>query len=118
MKRKTKTGSANPPCWQSSNCPFFATNGGDLDLAGLSRREREVFNGLSEGECSKTIGKSLRISQHTVDTYKKRIYRKLGFGNQTELVKFLLRQNHQPVAGPCNDWRDMTQSYTSGILFK
>ena len=100
MKRKptTNKGSANPPCWQGNVCPFFATNGTDLDLAGLSQREREVFDGLSEGECSKTIGKNLCISQHTVDTYKKRIYRKLGFGNQAELVKFLLRQNRQPAA--------------------
>ena len=56
-------------------------------------RERQVFGEMSAGECSKVIGGNLKISQHTVDTYKKRIYRKLGFCNQADLLKFLLCRN-------------------------
>lgn len=68
-----------------------------MDLNSLSQRERQVFRGIADGECSKSIGGNLCISEHTVDTYKKRIYRKLGFENQADLLKFLLRQNRPQV---------------------
>ncbi len=62
-----------------------------LPLDALSPRERQVFDALCGGEPSKHIGDRLRLSPHTVDTYRKRLYRKLGFANQADLHRYLLR---------------------------
>ncbi len=47
------------------------------ELKQLSRREREVLDLLSCGHLYKEISQELGISDHTVDTYLRRIYEKL-----------------------------------------
>lgn len=61
-----------------------------MDTSTLSLREQQIFSQLARGECSKTIAARLAISPNTVDTYKRRIYVKLGFHDQNELHRHLL----------------------------
>lgn len=61
-----------------------------LPMHSLSPRERQVFAALCLGEPSKLIADRLQLSPHTVDTYRKRLYRKLGLANQSDLHRFLL----------------------------
>ena len=60
-------------------------------LARLSVREREVLALTAEGHTSTEIGKLLRLSPKTVDTYRARIMDKLGLKHRSELVRFALR---------------------------
>jgi DNA-binding NarL/FixJ family response regulator len=60
--------------------------------AELSPREREVLNGLAEGQAYKQIADRLGVSIHTVRNYIRRIYEKLHVQSRTEAVaKFLGR---------------------------
>ena len=56
----------------------------------MSQRELEiaqaVFDDLSEGEIAEALG----ISTHTVHTYLKRLYQKLGAKSRVELVCILV----------------------------
>ncbi len=61
--------------------------GGDV-LKDLSPREREVLDLVVRGWRNDAISHELRISVKTVDTFRTRIYRKLGCHNATELVRF------------------------------
>ncbi|MDB4419079.1 response regulator transcription factor [Akkermansiaceae bacterium] len=47
------------------------------ELSQLSKREEEVLNLLAQGYLCKEISDTLGISNHTVDTYRRRIYEKL-----------------------------------------
>jgi DNA-binding CsgD family transcriptional regulator len=53
---------------------------------GLSRREREVLDLLSEGQTNREIARHLFISEVTVKTHLRRVYSKLGVRNRTEAV--------------------------------
>jgi DNA-binding CsgD family transcriptional regulator len=60
--------------------------------AELAPREREVLNGLAEGQAYKQIADRLGVSIHTVRNYIRRIYEKLHVQSRTEAVaKFLMR---------------------------
>jgi DNA-binding NarL/FixJ family response regulator len=54
---------------------------------GLSKREEQVLLQISFGLTHQQIARRLGISQHTVDTYVKRIRAKLGLGNKAELTR-------------------------------
>ena len=58
----------------------------------LSKREKEVLHHISTGQTSQQIADELFISRYTVETHRKNILRKLGFGSSTELVKFAVQQ--------------------------
>jgi len=57
----------------------------------LSAREREVLTLTAEGHSSTEIGKLLRLSPKSVDTYRARVMDKLGLKHRSELVRFALR---------------------------
>jgi len=59
---------------------------------GLSPREREVLDGLAEGQAYKQIADKLGVSIHTVRNYIRRIYEKLHVCSRTEAVAKYLRQ--------------------------
>lgn len=59
---------------------------GDTAAPELSRREQEVIGLLTNGCTHAQIARRLEISQHTVDTYVKRLRAKLGPGNKAHLV--------------------------------
>jgi len=51
--------------------------GPEGDLEQLSQREKEVLDLLARGYLFKEISEALNLSEHTVDTYLRRIYEKL-----------------------------------------
>jgi DNA-binding NarL/FixJ family response regulator len=61
------------------------------DTTGLSPREREVVDGLAEGQAYKQIADKLGVSIHTVRNYIRRIYEKLHVCSRTEAVAKYLR---------------------------
>lgn len=62
------------------------------ETTGLSPREREVLDGLAEGQAYKQIADKLGVSIHTVRNYIRRIYEKLHVCSRTEAVAKYLRQ--------------------------
>jgi two-component system response regulator DegU len=58
---------------------------------GLSNREMEVLQLLSEGKTNKEIAKALWISEQTVKTHVAHIFDKLGTSDRTETVAQALR---------------------------
>ncbi len=62
----------------------------------LSPREFETFLALGSGQTLKGIASELGLSIKTVSTYKKRIFDKMGFRNDTELVIYSLKNNLLP----------------------
>lgn len=51
-----------------------------------SERERQVLQGLAQGQTYKEIGTSLAISPHTVNSHVKNIYHKLSATNRIEAI--------------------------------
>ena len=63
---------------------------GDL-LSGLTAREREVLELIGGGYSNKDIAAILVISQHTVNDYTKKIYRKLGVHSRHAAAQIINR---------------------------
>ncbi len=61
-----------------------------LNLAKLTRREREVLDLAGKGLHAKEIASSLGISPRTVEVHKASLMDKLGARNVAELVRFAL----------------------------
>ncbi len=64
---------------------------GSTEGLGLSGRERDVAARLAEGHTLKTIGRELSLASSTIETFRKRIYRKLGVSSRVELLARLSR---------------------------
>jgi len=56
----------------------------------LSRREVEVLRAVALGFTTREISKELTVSQKTVQTYRERIYKKLGLQTRADLVHYAL----------------------------
>ena len=56
----------------------------------LTRREREVLNGLSDGLQNKIIASNLNLSVRTIEMFRSTIMEKLQVKNATQAVKLLL----------------------------
>jgi len=65
----------------------------------LSRLEIEVLRAIALGFTRREISKELDLSEKTVQTYRERIYRKLGFHTRADLV-------HYAVAHGLAGWED------------
>jgi len=65
----------------------------------LTRREAEVFALIGDGLTSREIGERLSISEHTVQTHRKRVARKLGTQGE-ELIRIAIAQRHTYFASP------------------
>lgn len=59
--------------------------------SGLTVREKEVLNLLSQGLSYKMVASKLEISYNTVNTHVKRIYEKLSVNSIGEAVSYALR---------------------------
>jgi DNA-binding NarL/FixJ family response regulator len=51
---------------------------------GLTTREREILELMAVGRTNLEIARSLFVSEETVKTYAKRLFRKLGVRNRVE----------------------------------
>jgi len=58
----------------------------------LSAREKEVFILLAKGYCVNDIAAQLAISNKTVSTHKARLMEKMGFANNTDLIKYAMNR--------------------------
>lgn len=59
-------------------------------LATLSRREREVMEGLVDGKVNKVIGQELDISARTVEVYRANVMAKMGAATLPDLVRMVM----------------------------
>jgi DNA-binding CsgD family transcriptional regulator len=65
----------------------------------LTSREREILVKLCEGETYQAIARGLGISPHTVDTHIRRLRRKAGVTNRSQLVVLAMQLDlYQPGA--------------------
>ena len=72
--------------------PLFIENAApDLPGEGLTERETEVLQLLSQGLANKQIASVLGISEHTVKFHVSAIYTKLGATNRAEAVRLGVR---------------------------
>jgi DNA-binding NarL/FixJ family response regulator len=63
----------------------------------LSKREKEIMLAISSGDSLKAIATDLGLSIKTISTYKKRIFTKMGFKNDTQLISHSLKNNLLPI---------------------
>jgi len=66
----------------------------------LTPRERQVLHLVAEGHTTSEIAGLLGISVKTVEVHRAHLMRKLGARNQTDLVRYALRQEVSPSARP------------------
>ena len=62
-------------------------------LAGLTKREREVLDLIGCGYSNADVAKVLFISEHTVNDYTKKIYRKLDVHSRHAAAQIVNRYN-------------------------
>ena len=55
-------------------------------LKALTEREQQIVSRAALGQVNRQIADELHISSHTVSSYLRRIFLKLGVGNRTEMV--------------------------------
>jgi len=60
-------------------------------VARLSRREVEVLRLLAQGFTNRQVGIRLEVSVKTVETYRTRLFKKLGISGRPALVRYALR---------------------------
>lgn len=59
---------------------------------GLTQRESEVLRHMVAGRSNRAIAKELVVTEETVKTHVRNIYRKLGVSDRTQAVAFALRE--------------------------
>ena len=70
---------------------------------GITPRELDVVKGVFDDRSRAEIGKTLGISEHTVQTHLERIYRKTGVGSRCGLiVGFFAKHMELPVEEPAD----------------
>lgn len=65
--------------------------------ARLTSREFEVLTGMSEGKSNATIGRELSLSEDTIKTHARRMFRKLGVSDRTSAVVHAFRNGIVPL---------------------
>ena len=58
----------------------------------LTRRELQVLQGMSQGKSNVEIGLSLYLSEDTIKTHARRLFRKLGVNDRAKAVAYGFRQ--------------------------
>jgi len=62
----------------------------------LSDRELEVMLYIYSGMSNKRMGAQLHISEKTISTYRTRLFTKMGFSNDAELIKYVIEHKLEP----------------------
>jgi DNA-binding NarL/FixJ family response regulator len=70
-----------------SGLPHFPILAGSPVSRNLSARERLVLEGLLQGQGSQKIATQLGLSHSSVQTYKSRLFKKLGVDSLSELLR-------------------------------
>lgn len=65
----------------------------------MTARERQVLRLVVDGQTNREIARSLVVTQETVNTYVKRLYKKTGTHSRAELIGRLFREKRVPVQG-------------------
>jgi DNA-binding NarL/FixJ family response regulator len=60
--------------------------------ASLTERELQVLRGMSQGKSNAEIGRSLFLSEDTVKTHARRLFRKLGVNDRAQAVALGFRR--------------------------
>ena len=63
----------------------------------LTAREREVLQLAAEGLSNSNIAEQLSISTRTVEQHRQSMMNKMGFKNQTDLIRFALKRGILPL---------------------
>jgi DNA-binding NarL/FixJ family response regulator len=71
----------------------FEDNNTSQSLETLSDREFEVFKLLAAAKSISEIAKQLIVSTNTISTFKARIFAKMHFLNNLELIKYAVDNN-------------------------
>jgi DNA-binding NarL/FixJ family response regulator len=58
----------------------------------LTERELQVLRGMSQGKSNAEIGRSLYLSEDTVKTHARRLFRKLGVNDRAQAVALGFRR--------------------------
>jgi DNA-binding NarL/FixJ family response regulator len=82
----------------------------------LSRRELEILQLIVEGKTSDEIAAIVSLAPNTVNTYRNRLMKKLGFKDMPSLVKFAIRQGLIQLGGANNGLTRSSISYPSPKL--
>ena len=75
--------------WES----YFEPPTTEPRLSVLTPRERQVFELVARGVTHREIAEQLGIGKKSVDTYRARLYQKLGINSRAELVEIALTHN-------------------------
>jgi len=59
-------------------------------IENLSQREYEVFKLLANGKTISQIAKELGLSTNTISTFRSRVFEKMSFQNNMELIKYAI----------------------------
>jgi DNA-binding CsgD family transcriptional regulator len=65
--------------------------GGAGEAVGLSPRMRQTLEALMAGDSEKQIAIKLKVSQHTVHVYVKKLYKRFGANSRGELLARFVR---------------------------
>lgn len=63
----------------------------------LTTRERELLQLAAEGLSNSNIAERLSISSRTVEQHRQSMMNKMGFNNQTDLIRFALKRGILPL---------------------
>jgi DNA-binding NarL/FixJ family response regulator len=58
----------------------------------LTEREQQVLRGMSQGKSNAEIGRALYLSEDTVKTHARRLFRKLGVNDRAQAVALGFRR--------------------------
>lgn len=91
--KKAIESAANGKKWVAPALQAFLSIDQDQKETGvLTNREREIVALVAQGLSSKMIADKLFISVNTVESHRKRIFKKLNIHNCTELVRYAVNE--------------------------
>jgi len=64
--------------------------GSPAEAAELSDREKQVAHRVAEGLTNRQIARTLEISEKTVETHMRNIFRKIGVGSRAQLAVYVV----------------------------
>lgn len=85
-RRKTETRIIEKTVYRDPSLPF-EVNRKEMEALGISERELEVLQLMSQGMSNQEIGASLFVSLNTVKTHAARIFEKLEVQRRTQAIE-------------------------------